>query len=150
MGKKSEPGKGSNIDALSVLIKLFLGIFLLLSVRLCVHPWFHFRVHPYGNRKKIAASVPSQGVVLEWNRFAALYDGATGGDERRHIASARHRGSEGALAISLNPLRTPLSCQVQRFTKPCNAATASPPEKMASNRRTRTMPSPYPAQTGLP
>ena len=35
-----------------------------------------------------------------------LYDGATGGDERRHIASALHRGSEGAPAISMNPLPT--------------------------------------------
>ncbi len=37
---------------------------------------------------------------------AALHGGATGGDERRHIASALHRGSEGAPAISMNPLRT--------------------------------------------
>jgi hypothetical protein len=68
-----------------------------------VDPWFQI-----SRAKKIAASVPSQGVVLGWNRSAALYDGATGGDERRHIASAQHRGSEGALAISTNPLRTPL------------------------------------------
>ncbi len=39
---------------------------------------------------------------------AALHGGATGGDERRHIASALHRGSEGAPAISMNPLQTPL------------------------------------------
>jgi hypothetical protein len=37
-----------------------------------------------------------------------LHDGATGGDERRHIASALHRGSEGAQAISINPLQDPL------------------------------------------
>ncbi len=37
---------------------------------------------------------------------AALHGGATGGDERRHIASALHRGSEGAPAISMNPPRT--------------------------------------------
>jgi len=29
--------------------------------------------------KKIAASVPSQGVVLGWNHSAALHGGATGG-----------------------------------------------------------------------
>jgi hypothetical protein len=34
--------------------------------------------------------------------LAALHGGATGGDERRHIASAQHRGSEGAPAISMN------------------------------------------------
>ena len=39
---------------------------------------------------------------------AALHGGATGGDERRHIASALHRGSEGAPAISVNPLPTQL------------------------------------------
>jgi len=60
------------------------------------------------NRKKIAASVPSQGVVLGLKRSAALHDGATGGDERRHIASALHRGSEGAQAISMNPPRNRL------------------------------------------
>ncbi|HTC62441.1 MAG TPA: hypothetical protein VK709_06330 [Candidatus Saccharimonadales bacterium] len=37
--------------------------------------------------------------------LAALHGGATGGDERRHIASAQHRGSEGAPAISMNPLQ---------------------------------------------
>jgi hypothetical protein len=55
-------------------------------------------------QKKSAASAPSQGVVLGWRRSAPLHDGATGGDERRHIASALHRGSEGAQAILLNPL----------------------------------------------
>jgi hypothetical protein len=40
-------------------------------------------------------------------RFAALDGGATGGDERRHIASAQLRGSEGAQAISKNPLLDP-------------------------------------------
>jgi hypothetical protein len=54
---------------------------------------------------KIAASIPAQGVVAGMKTLAALYDGATGGDERRHIASAQHRGSEGALAISLYPPR---------------------------------------------
>src|SRR5580692_2968480 len=31
------------------------------------------------------------------------------GDERRHIASAHHRGSEGAPAISVNPSLLPLA-----------------------------------------
>jgi len=68
-----------------------------------VNPWFQI-----AGAKKIAASVPAQGVVLGWKRSAALHDGATGGDERRHIASALHRGSEGAQAISTNPLQNPL------------------------------------------
>src|ERR1700676_4379058 len=68
-----------------------------LSMFIRVNPWFQIA-------KKIAASAPSQGVVLGWRRSAALHGGATGGDERRHIASALHRGSEGAPAISLNPL----------------------------------------------
>jgi hypothetical protein len=42
-----------------------------------VNPWFHFPLRLCG--KKIAASVPSQGVVLGWNRSAALHGGATGG-----------------------------------------------------------------------
>jgi len=69
---------------------------------------------PFGllETKKIAASVSSQGVVLGWIRSAALHDGATGGDERRHIASAQHRGSEGAPAISMNLL--PAGSQVQQ------------------------------------
>src|SRR5580704_8164545 len=72
-----------------------------LSVFIRLNPWFQIS-------KKIAASVPSQGVVLGWRRSAALHGGATGGDERRHIASALHRGSEGAQAISLNPLQNRL------------------------------------------
>jgi hypothetical protein len=46
--------------------------------------------------KKIAASVPSQGVVLGWNRSAALHDGATGGMsadilQAHNIAAAKAR-----------------------------------------------------------
>jgi len=80
-----------------------LRFFLLSSVFICVHLWIHSCIVNVAIIKK-AASVPSQGVVLERERSAALHDGATGGDERRHIASALHRGSEGAQAISINPL----------------------------------------------
>ena len=52
-----------------------------------------------------------------------VHDGATGGDERRHITRAQHRGSEGAQAISLDPLRYRLW---QRLNKSSNSATASP------------------------
>jgi hypothetical protein len=81
---------------------LVFSIFFL-SVSIRVNPWFQISIS-----KKIAASVPPQGVVLGWNCSAALDDGATGGDERRHIASALHRGSEGAQAISINSDRTTL------------------------------------------
>jgi len=47
--------------------------------------------------------------------LAALHGGATGGDERRHIASALLRGSEGARAISMNLLQASSLLQ-QRFT----------------------------------
>src|SRR5579864_1548315 len=60
-----------------------------------------------GQKNRGERSIPGCGAGME--RRAALHDGATGGDERRHIASAHHRGSEGAQAISMNPLRNRLS-----------------------------------------
>jgi hypothetical protein len=72
------------------------SILSLLPVFIRVNPWFQI-----SGTKKIAASAPSQGVELEWKRSAALHGGATGGDERRHITGAQHRGSEGAPAISI-------------------------------------------------
>jgi len=62
-----------------------------------VHPWFQTPEKNRGER-----SIPGCGAGMETP--AALHGGATGGDERRHIAGAQHRGSEGAPAISLHPL----------------------------------------------
>jgi len=67
-----------------------------ISVYLCSRRggWFHssLGVCVSAAIKKIAASAPSQGVVLGWNRFAALYGGATGGMSadilRAHIIAA--------------------------------------------------------------
>jgi hypothetical protein len=52
--------------------------------------------HCVHSKEKIAASVPSQGVVLGWNRSAALHGGATGGMSAdillaRDIAAAKAR-----------------------------------------------------------
>jgi hypothetical protein len=78
-----------------------------ISVYLCSSVDSFPSARHWPSKKKITASAPSQGVVAGMKRFAALYGGATGGDERRHIASARPRGSEGAPAISIDPLRNP-------------------------------------------
>ena len=61
------------------LINRLLCLIFLSFVFIRVHLWFHFCLCICGKRKKIAASVPSQGVVLGWNRSAALHGGATGG-----------------------------------------------------------------------
>jgi len=68
-----------------------------------------FRVYPCASvysrlRTKKSRRALRPGVWCRVETLAALHGGATGGDERRHIASALHRGSEGAPAISMNPL----------------------------------------------
>ena len=68
-----------------------------------VNPWFQIQ-----GAKKNRGERSSPGCGAGRETLAALHDGATGGDERRHIASALHRGSEGAQAISINPLQDPL------------------------------------------
>jgi hypothetical protein len=65
-----------------------------------VHPWFQCL---HGKKNRGERSIPGCGAGMK--TLAALHGGATGGDERRHIASAQHRGSEGAPAISMNPLQ---------------------------------------------
>jgi len=72
-----------------------LRFFLLSSVFICVHLWIHSCIVNVAIIKK-AASVPSQGVVLERERSAALHDGATGGMsadilQAHYIAAAKVR-----------------------------------------------------------
>jgi len=72
------------------------------SVLIYVHLW----IRPSAQKNRGVRSIPGCGAGMD--APAALHGGATGGDERRHIASALHRGSEGAPAISVNPLPTQL------------------------------------------
>jgi hypothetical protein len=87
-------------------IALFNSSFICVSVFICGSISVFASV---ATAKKSRRAVHPRVWWLGWKRSAALHDGATGGDERRHIASARHRGSEGAPAISLNPLRAALA-----------------------------------------
>ena len=73
---------------------------------ICVHPCASVVPNLHAPKNRGERSIPGCGAGME--TLAALHDGATGGDERRHIASALHRGSEGAQAISINPLHDPL------------------------------------------
>jgi hypothetical protein len=76
--------------------------------------FFLIHVHPCEsvvpnlNHQKNRGERPIPGCGAGMETLCRVNDGATGGDERRHIASAQHRGSEGAQAISMNPLRNHL------------------------------------------
>jgi hypothetical protein len=66
----------------------------------------------FGKKNRGERPIPGCGAGME--TLAALMAAQPGGDERRHIASALHRGSEGAPAISMNPLQAG-SLMQQRF-----------------------------------
>jgi hypothetical protein len=76
--RKKRSGRGSSRIPAYYCLPFGGGSFFL-SVFIYVHLWIHSRFRIRGNDKKIAASAPSQGVVLGWKRSAALHDGATGG-----------------------------------------------------------------------
>jgi hypothetical protein len=65
-----------------------------LSVLISVHLWFQIL------SRKRSERLEAQGVVAGTEALGRAQWRRNRGDERRHIASARHRGSEGAQAIS--------------------------------------------------
>ncbi len=85
----------------SAVLDFFLHFFLSVFIR--VNPWFRISTTKNNRGER---PIPGCGAGME--TLCRVNDGATGGDERRHIASALHRGSEGAQAISMNPLRNHL------------------------------------------
>jgi hypothetical protein len=72
-------------------------------VLICVHLWFSL----FCGGKKRGERSTSQGVVAGTETLSRVAWRRNRGDERRHIASALHRGSEGAPAISNHELRIP-------------------------------------------
>jgi hypothetical protein len=83
-----------------------------------VNPWFQIW------SKKIAESVPSQGVVLGRKRSAALHDGATGGMSAdillaHSIAAAKVRpqSQEIRCGIIYEPSRKPIEPVLQPVAK---------------------------------